>query len=74
MPLKRKNAVKAGRANRVRGAPLFSRTVDGQGRTPSKAEVRETVADAVRRESGEDPSDEPGMDRLSQVLRINIII
>ncbi|MCF3122731.1 hypothetical protein IPZ68_23940 [Streptomyces arenae] len=38
-------------ANRVREGPLFSRTFEGQGRTPSKAEVRDTVADAVRRET-----------------------
>jgi hypothetical protein len=36
-------------ANRVWAEPLFSRTFDGSGRTPSKAEVRDTVADAAGR-------------------------
>ncbi|GGT56084.1 hypothetical protein GCM10010243_38160 [Streptomyces matensis] len=45
----------AAMANRVWDEPLFSRTVKGRGRTPSRAEVRDTVADAVRRESDEDP-------------------
>jgi hypothetical protein len=40
----------AAMANRVWDEPLFSRTFEGAGRTPSKAEVRETVADAVRRD------------------------
>jgi hypothetical protein len=38
-------------ANRVWDEPLFSRTFEGSGRTPSKAEVRDTVADAIRREA-----------------------
>ncbi|WP_156724523.1 ribbon-helix-helix domain-containing protein [Streptomyces apocyni] len=44
----------AAMANRVWDEPLFSRTFEGAGRTPSKREVRDTVADAVRRgtESG----------------------
>jgi hypothetical protein len=41
----------AAMANRVWDEPLFSRTFEGPGRTQSKAEVRDTVADAVRRES-----------------------
>ncbi|MFC9114891.1 MULTISPECIES: CopG family transcriptional regulator [Streptomyces] len=44
----------AAMANRVWDEPLFSRTVEGRGRTPSKAEVRDAVADAVGRET--DPS------------------
>lgn len=42
-------------ANRVWDEPLFSRTFEGPGRTPSRAEVRDTVADAVRHEAGPDP-------------------
>ncbi|WP_406191516.1 MULTISPECIES: CopG family transcriptional regulator [unclassified Streptomyces] len=42
----------AAMANRVWDEPLFSRTFEGAGRTPSKHEVRNTVADAVRRETG----------------------
>ncbi|MBU7600392.1 ribbon-helix-helix domain-containing protein [Streptomyces sp. P38-E01] len=42
----------AAMANRVWDEPLFSRTFEGAGRTPGKRRVRETVADAVRRESG----------------------
>jgi hypothetical protein len=42
----------AAMANRVWDEPLFSRTFEGAGRTPSKAEVRDAVADAVRRETG----------------------
>ncbi|MGW7042438.1 hypothetical protein ACWGDT_06905 [Streptomyces avermitilis] len=42
-------------ANRVRDEPVFSRTFEGPGRTPSKAEVREPVADAVRRETDSGP-------------------
>jgi hypothetical protein len=42
----------AAMANRVWDEPLFSRTFEGAGRTPSKREVRDTVADAVRRETG----------------------
>lgn len=41
----------AAMANRVWDEPLFSRTFEGSGRTPSKAEVRDAVADAVRRET-----------------------
>lgn len=41
----------AAMANRVWDEPLFSRTFEGVGRTPSKAEVRDTVADAVGREA-----------------------
>lgn len=41
----------AAMANRVWDEPLFSRTFEGQGRTPSRAEVRDVVADAVRREA-----------------------
>lgn len=37
----------AAMANRVWDEPLFSRTFEGSGRTPPKAEVRDTVADAV---------------------------
>lgn len=43
----------AAMANRVWDEPLFSRTFEGTGRTPSRSEVRDTVADAVRR--GTDP-------------------
>jgi hypothetical protein len=42
----------AAMANRVWDEPLFSRTFEGAGRTASKAEVRDAVADAVRRETG----------------------
>jgi len=38
-------------ANRAWDEPLFSRTFEGAGRTPSKDEVRDAVADAVRRET-----------------------
>lgn len=41
----------AAMANRVWDEPLFSRTFKGSGRTPSKAEVRDAVADAVGRET-----------------------
>lgn len=41
----------AAMANRVWDEPLFSRTFTGSGRTPSKTEVREAVADAVKRET-----------------------
>ncbi|EFL40237.1 hypothetical protein SSRG_03041 [Streptomyces griseoflavus Tu4000] len=44
----------AAMANRVWDEPLFSRTFEGTGRTPSKPEVRDVVADAVRRETGPD--------------------
>ncbi|QXE39640.1 hypothetical protein KQY30_18815 [Streptomyces sp. GMY02] len=36
--------------NRVWDEPLFSRTFAGSGRTPTKGDVRDTVADAVQRE------------------------
>src|SRR5207248_9060195 len=42
----------AAMANRVWDEPLFSRTFEGSGRTLSKPEVRDTVAEAVRRETG----------------------
>lgn len=42
----------AAMANRVWDEPLFSRTFEGAGRTPSKYEVRDAVADAVCRETG----------------------
>ncbi|MFB7447024.1 CopG family transcriptional regulator [Streptomyces sp. NPDC056194] len=42
----------AAMANRVWDEPLFSRTFEGRGRTLDKAEVREAVTDAVRRETG----------------------
>ncbi|MFG2465055.1 hypothetical protein ACGFXB_06245 [Streptomyces canus] len=41
----------AAMANRVWDEPLFSRTFEGSGRTPSKAEIRDGIADAVRRET-----------------------
>ncbi|WP_330306032.1 MULTISPECIES: CopG family transcriptional regulator [unclassified Streptomyces] len=41
----------AAMANRVWDEPLFSRTFEGSGRTPSKVEVRDAVADAVGRET-----------------------
>lgn len=41
----------AAMANRVWDEPLFSRTFEGPGRTPSKAEVRDVVGDAVRRKT-----------------------
>ncbi|MFF3461843.1 CopG family transcriptional regulator [Streptomyces sp. NPDC002619] len=41
----------AAMANRVWDEPLFSRTFEGSGRTPSKAEVRDVVGDAVRRKT-----------------------
>ncbi|MGW0573844.1 hypothetical protein [Streptomyces tauricus] len=41
----------AAMANRVWDEPLFSRTFEGPGRTQTRAEVRDTVADAVRRET-----------------------
>ncbi|MBB1252428.1 CopG family transcriptional regulator [Streptomyces alkaliterrae] len=40
----------AAMANRVWDEPLFSRTFTGTGRTATKDEVRDAVADAVRRE------------------------
>ncbi|MHC0432301.1 hypothetical protein ACX6XY_19260 [Streptomyces sp. O3] len=39
-------------SDRVWDEPLFSRTFEGSGRTPGKGEVRDAVADAVRRETG----------------------
>ncbi|MGX1912634.1 ribbon-helix-helix domain-containing protein [Streptomyces phaeochromogenes] len=45
----------AAMANRVWDEPLFSRTFEGAGRTPSKADVRDTVADAVHRETDPEP-------------------
>jgi ribbon-helix-helix CopG family protein len=42
----------AAMANRVWDEPLFSRTFRGAGRTPGKHDVRDAVADAVRRETG----------------------
>jgi hypothetical protein len=41
----------AAMANRVWDEPLFSRTFEGSGRTPTKEDVRDAVADAVRRDS-----------------------
>ncbi|MFG3656672.1 CopG family transcriptional regulator [Streptomyces sp. NPDC047706] len=41
----------AAMANRVWHEPLFSRTFEGPGRTLSKPEVRDTVAEAVQRET-----------------------
>lgn len=41
----------AAMANRVWDEPLFSRTFEGSGRTPSKGEVRDAVSDAVRRDT-----------------------
>jgi hypothetical protein len=42
----------AAMANRVWDEPLFSRTFEGSGRTPTKEDVRDAVADSVLRESG----------------------
>ena len=42
----------AAMANRVWDEPLFSRTFEGPGRTLSRPEVRDTVTEAVRRETG----------------------
>jgi hypothetical protein len=41
----------AAMANRVWDEPLFSRAFQGSGRTLSKDEVRDAVADAVRHET-----------------------
>jgi hypothetical protein len=41
----------AAMANRVWDEPLLSRTFEGPGRTPAQVDVRNAVADAVRRES-----------------------
>ncbi|MFF6786455.1 hypothetical protein [Streptomyces sp. NPDC012510] len=38
-------------ANRVCDEPLFSRAFEGASRTPPKAEVRDALADAVRRDT-----------------------
>ena len=46
----------AAMANRVWDEPLFSRTFTGSGRTPSKTEVRDAVADAVKRETESGPT------------------
>jgi hypothetical protein len=43
----------AAMANRVWDEPLFSRAFEGSGRTPSKEDVRDAVADAVLREGGD---------------------
>jgi hypothetical protein len=45
----------AAMANRVWDEPLFSRTFAGPGRIPTKDEVRDAVADAVRHDT--DPGD-----------------
>lgn len=45
----------AAMANRVWDEPLFSRTYEGPGRTLSRGEVREAVADAVTREADPEP-------------------
>ncbi|EST37396.1 hypothetical protein N566_13265 [Streptomycetaceae bacterium MP113-05] len=42
----------AAMANRVWDEPLFTRTFEGTGRTPTKGDVRDAVADAVGRETG----------------------
>ncbi|RMI43748.1 ribbon-helix-helix domain-containing protein [Streptomyces triticirhizae] len=44
----------AAMANRTWDEPLFSRTFEGTGRTPTRSDVR--VADAVRREAGGEPA------------------
>ncbi len=46
----------AAMANRVWDEPLFSRTFTGSGRTPSQTEVRDVVADAVKRETESGPT------------------
>ncbi|MBW1602589.1 ribbon-helix-helix protein, CopG family [Streptomyces sp. JJ66] len=43
----------AAMAHRVWDEPLFSRTFEGTGRTPTRETVRDAVADAVQR--GEQP-------------------
>ncbi|MFJ4644684.1 CopG family transcriptional regulator [Streptomyces bobili] len=50
----------AAMANRVRDEPPLSRTFAGPGRTASRAEVRDAVADAVRRQSGPESEAEAG--------------
>ncbi|MFE0687073.1 CopG family transcriptional regulator [Streptomyces xiamenensis] len=42
----------AAMANRVWDEPLFSRVYEGPGQTLAEEEVRDTVSDAVARESG----------------------
>ncbi|GAA2290982.1 hypothetical protein SVIO_058670 [Streptomyces violaceusniger] len=42
----------AAMANRVWDEPLFSRTFPGPGRTLTKGELRDVVADAAQRETG----------------------
>lgn len=42
----------AAMANRVWDEPLFSRTFEGSGRTPTKRDVRDAVADSAGREAG----------------------
>lgn len=44
----------AAMANRAWDEPLFSRTFEGCGRTSAKAEVRDGVAAAVRREADDE--------------------
>lgn len=39
-------------AHRVWDEPLFSRTFEGPGRTPTKDDVRDAVADAVQSQGG----------------------
>lgn len=39
-------------AHRVWDEPLFSRTFEGPGRTPTKDDVRDAVADAVQSQAG----------------------
>ncbi|GAA2501128.1 hypothetical protein GCM10023100_48510 [Actinocorallia cavernae] len=41
----------AATANPVWTEPLFSRTFEGPGRTPSRSQIRDTVADAIHRET-----------------------
>jgi hypothetical protein len=41
----------AAMASRVWDEPLFSRTFEGSGRTPTKDDVRDAVADAAQRET-----------------------
>lgn len=45
----------AAMANRVWDEPLFSRTFHGPGRTVSREDVRNTVADAAQRGSESEP-------------------
>lgn len=39
-------------AHRVWDEPLFSRTFEGPGRTPTKDDVRDAVADSVQSQAG----------------------